>query len=426
MRVPAALGGTEIRFTVALPTAPGTEAADFSAYAFNDDRVKSDTAHAAYRRPAVEAAPRRAFVVTIGIDAYDDPRLKLNFSANDARLVADRLAAIPDYEVHRLSLAGATGADGKTTRVTRADIVALLASLTGDGPDAARPDDIVIISFSGHGWADPAGNFYLFPADRVWPAGAAAPDLATLISSGDLAQLLLPVRAAEITLVIDACHSAASVAASGFKPGPMGDAGLGQLAFDKGIRILAASQADDVALESAVLRQGLLTFALASRRDRRDRRACRPERRRPDHDVRMAALRRGPPSLAQRRGEERQRAIGESRLQSHPCTGCATGDATTGLVRFYRRPEPGRPADGDQAMKRLLCLLALLAIPAATAGAPARPPVIRGLFVGIDKYLYSKPTNPDADFRDLKGAVGDVGRIKAAFGPRTGSISTSR
>ena len=66
-------------------------------------------------------------------------------------------------------------------------------------------------------------------------------------------------------------------------------------------------------------------------------------------------------------------------------------------------------------MKRLLCLLALLAIPAATAGAPARPPVIRGLFVGIDKYLYSKPTNPDADFRDLKGAVGDVGRIKAAF-----------
>ncbi len=41
------------------------------------------------------------------------------------------------------------------------------------------------------------------------------------------------------------------------------DSGLGQLAFDKGIRILAATQADDVALEDARLGQGLLTYALA-------------------------------------------------------------------------------------------------------------------------------------------------------------------
>ena len=260
----AAPDGTEMSFAVRLPTAPGTETAVFSTYAFNEDRVKSDTARAVYRRPATPAATRRAFVLTIGIDAYDDPRLKLNFSANDAALIAERLAAIPGYEVRRLSLAATNGVDGKVRRVTRSDIVALLASLSGDGPDAARPDDIVIISFSGHGWADAAGNFYLFPADTAWPTGTAAPDLRTLISSGDLAQLLLPVRAAEITMIIDACHSAASVAASGFKPGPMGDAGLGQLAFDKGIRILAASQADDVALESATLRQGLLTFALAA------------------------------------------------------------------------------------------------------------------------------------------------------------------
>jgi len=38
--------------------------------------------------------------------------------------------------------------------------------------------------------------------------------------------------------------------------------GVGQLAFDKGMRILAASQADDVALESDLIKQGLLSFAL--------------------------------------------------------------------------------------------------------------------------------------------------------------------
>jgi hypothetical protein len=48
----------------------------------------------------------------------------------------------------------------------------------------------------------------------------------------------------------------------GFKPGPMGDRGLGQLAYDKGMRLLAATQADDIALESKKLGQGLLTYAL--------------------------------------------------------------------------------------------------------------------------------------------------------------------
>ena len=63
-------------------------------------------------------------------------------------------------------------------------------------------------------------------------------------------------------MIVDACHSAASVEGQGFKPGPMGSRGLGQLAYDKGMRILAASQADDVAIESEQVRQGLLTYAL--------------------------------------------------------------------------------------------------------------------------------------------------------------------
>ena len=43
----------------------------------------------------------------------------------------------------------------------------------------------------------------------------------------------------------------------------MGDAGLGQLAYDKGILILAAAQPDANAQEQAALQHGLLTYALA-------------------------------------------------------------------------------------------------------------------------------------------------------------------
>ena len=63
-------------------------------------------------------------------------------------------------------------------------------------------------------------------------------------------------------LVIDACHSARSVDQPWFKPGPMGSRGLGQLAYDKRMRVLAASQADDFAIEDKDLKHGLLTYAL--------------------------------------------------------------------------------------------------------------------------------------------------------------------
>jgi hypothetical protein len=65
-----------------------------------------------------------------------------------------------------------------------------------------------------------------------------------------------------MTFILDSCDSASSVESNGFKPGPMGSRGLGQLAYDKRMRILAASQPNQFARESSELGQGLLTWAL--------------------------------------------------------------------------------------------------------------------------------------------------------------------
>jgi hypothetical protein len=122
----------------------------------------------------------------------------------------------------------------------------------------------LIIYFSGHGYADAKGNFYLFPADIGAGAGKQISDamLARCISSEELSAWLRDVDAGDMLMVIDACQSSAAWEREGFKPGPMGSRGLGQLAYDKGMRILAAAQADDVALEINQLKHGLLTFAL--------------------------------------------------------------------------------------------------------------------------------------------------------------------
>lgn len=270
----------DLNLEVAVPTAAGTETAEFSAYAFNEDRVKSATATRTWTRPEAPAAPRRAFVIAIGIDAYDDPALRLNFAANDGQAMLARLRTIPGYAVHPIDLTAARGGAPGTRRVTRELLEIVLSTLAGGDPgvarayladagfdgaalDVARPDDLVIVTYSGHGHTDAQGNFFLVPSDAAIDPTTGEPAAAGLLSAANLAVYLGAVNAGEIALVIDACRSAASVAAHGFKPGPMGDPGLGQVAFDKGIRILAASQADDVALESDRLRQGLLTYALA-------------------------------------------------------------------------------------------------------------------------------------------------------------------
>lgn len=270
-------------FLVSVPTHHNGKPMEFAAYAFNSDRVKSDTARRRWIPPATTKPPRprRAWVLTIGVDDYTEPRLlDLNFAVADARVIADRLAAIPGYEMRHISLTSAPAADGRPARqVTRADVLGVLGFLAGFPPEMDQmirledvhkvrnlaetsPDDIVIISFSGHGFAGATGQFALLPSSARWSATAAAPETRSVITAEDLTIQLGFMQASEIAFIIDACHSGAAVNTPDFKPGPMGDSSLGQLAFDKGLRILAATQADDVALENAALKQGFLTAAL--------------------------------------------------------------------------------------------------------------------------------------------------------------------
>src|SRR4029453_6569388 len=84
------------------------------------------------------------------------------------------------------------------------------------------------------------------------------------ISSDELAQWLEAIDAGQMVLVLDSCHSGA-VSGPGFKPGPMGDRGFGQLSYDKGMLVLAATQAQNVDWGTLALGdRSLLTHALVT------------------------------------------------------------------------------------------------------------------------------------------------------------------
>ncbi|MCP4696239.1 MAG: PQQ-binding-like beta-propeller repeat protein [Gammaproteobacteria bacterium] len=267
----------------------------FSAYAFNVDGIKSLT-HSFDHQAAsavIKPRPRRAYLLAIGVNAYENPAWNLHYAANDARVIRHRLqcrlresghfaeVAVISLISEKVNTAG-TGTTGESTLVSapadKKQIRAVLDRLAGKAVDPellsaipgaerlqeANPEDLVMITYSGHGLAVSDGAFHLFPHD-IGPGTQRAVDdslLQNTLSSDRLSQWLRDVDAGEMVMIIDACNSAAGVEGSGFKPGPMGSRGLGQLAYDKGMRILTASQAEGLALESDLIRHGVLTYAL--------------------------------------------------------------------------------------------------------------------------------------------------------------------
>ena len=277
-------------FTVRLPHSKEPRGLEISAYAFNEDRVKSVTARHVYQLPEDMAGPtRRAYLITMGVNSFEDPNWNLNFAASDARrlqeALGNRLRELRKFEVVPICLISDRVPLGPgEAPATRDNLRAVLAALsrTGKPNDAlgrripgadrlrpATPDDLVVVFTSTHGYTKPgSGIYHLFPQDIGPPLqGGGQLDisdrlLARCVSSGELSAWLRAIDAGQLALVIDACHAAATVDQPGFKPGPMGSRGLGQLAYDKGMYVLAASAADDVALEIDAVKHGLLTYAL--------------------------------------------------------------------------------------------------------------------------------------------------------------------
>ncbi len=275
---------------VTLPQQQWVNEVEFSAYAFNTSDVKSQTSRFLFElNPQSVNRRGRVYLITVGVSNYENPDWNLKFAANDARLVRDvvgaKLRATGEYDdvVDVMLTAEEQVVNGRkvfTKSATKNNFAKIMRLLAGEKlskpetkeiPNArkigkATPEDLVLIFFSSHGYRDKE-RFYLFPYDTG--AGRGRDPEAVIphsISSDDLYLLLRNIDAGEVVLVIDACHAAA-VTGKEFKPGPMGSRGMGQLAYDKGMRILAATQPDTPAGEVDTLKQrkiqhGLLTYAL--------------------------------------------------------------------------------------------------------------------------------------------------------------------
>ena len=250
----------------------------FTAYVFNKDNVKSQDAVLTVQ----SSAPRRpgtAYVLAVGVNRYANAEFNLNFAVPDAKRLTEMLART-QQEVG--SYGNVVAVNLLDELATRSNIMLALARLGGQQRgalpqgaaavlgtlQAVEPEDTVVVFFAGHGTAY-GGRFYLIPHDLGYKGSrdnlrnSIQTVIGSSISDQDLEQAFELVDAGSVMLIIDACNSGKALDAEDARRGPLNNRGLAQLAYEKGMFVLTASQAYQAALESSKLGHGYLTYALA-------------------------------------------------------------------------------------------------------------------------------------------------------------------
>ncbi|MFN2578959.1 MAG: caspase family protein [Pyrinomonadaceae bacterium] len=252
---------------------------EFSAYAFNHDNVKSSDA--AILITGAESLRRQgaAYLFVVGVSKYANSQYNLNYSVADATEIATQLKSQQDLlrRYQPVEVIPLLNEDA-----TKENILLALKLLAGrmDGPlpahaasallkiKPAQPEDAIVFYFSGHGTAQ-GDRFYLVPHDLGYAGPRSQLNqnglnmiLAHSLSDLELEDALKSLDVDQLLLVIDACNSGQALEAAEQRRGPMNARGLAQLAYEKGMYVLTASQSDEVAFESVGLKHSYLAYAL--------------------------------------------------------------------------------------------------------------------------------------------------------------------
>ena len=248
-------------------------------YGFNGENIKSQDATLTLDGAASLKRPATAYILAIGVNTYANDGYNLKYAVADARDFSDELNRNQQNLLGRFAHVETISLTDQ--QATKANILAALHRLVGtetslpaDAPPdlaklkAAEPEDAVVIYFAGHGMAYQE-RFYMLPHDlgyegsrrRLTEAGFAS-IVSHSISDRELEDAFETINAGEILFVIDACNSGQALEAEEKRRGPMNSKGLAQMAYEKGMYILAAAQSYQAALEADEFGHGLLTYAL--------------------------------------------------------------------------------------------------------------------------------------------------------------------
>jgi hypothetical protein len=282
--------GSKSETTLELPLSTGENFVDL--WAVDGSGIESIHRRVVVNRTSPPTS-RTLYLVTVGVSVYSNTNFNLRFAAKDA-------GDIFDFWSRRGRFAG-FGRPAKWTKkdeqfgfdniqslvLTNEQVTRASLQQAGDFIRPAGVDDLVIITFSGHGMRDSKGDYYFATHDTDF----AHPELRGF-SEHDLQNLLARSGARENLLLLDTCNSgeaepglsessgkigtatisarrAADPKFRGVQLEPQGDAALfvpldevfRDLHVGAGGGILAASGPMDFALEDENWHNGVFTYA---------------------------------------------------------------------------------------------------------------------------------------------------------------------
>jgi WD40 repeat protein len=220
--------------------------------------------------------PPNLYAVFIGVSAYKDPDLKLNFAAKDAADMERALSSsarkllgaghVFTYRIH-------TNPD----RTAYPDKISISTAFEEIGKKAG-PNDILLLFFAGHGIVQGTEKQFYFLTSEASRNNTTDKNLReSAISATELMEWMKPLRikAQKRILILDACHSGQAINQivgigekdQGYLAARNDDRTaeirqIDRLNSKSGLYVLAASASDQSAYEMGKYNQGLLTYAL--------------------------------------------------------------------------------------------------------------------------------------------------------------------
>jgi WD40 repeat protein len=224
------------------------------AVAYSRDRTESAPFELRLSYAPAAAAKPDMWILVAGADAYKNPKYKLNYALADATSFA---AAMPPV---------ASGVFGSVRvealydeQLSKEAILALLDKIAA----SARPDDVFVFFYAGHGVAlqvGAASEFYF-----VMPTITNMQDperlAASALSGGALRAAMARIPANKQLVLVDACNSGAFAAGFAVR-GAAEDAALAQLSRASGAAVISSTTDTQFASEIEKIGHGVFTYAL--------------------------------------------------------------------------------------------------------------------------------------------------------------------
>lgn len=231
--------------------------------AWNTDQTVSSRGVAVHRL-APDGNQRRPelYAIVVGISEYASPSLRLRYAAKDANDMAKaiELGARGLFGAERVHLTRLVTGDPLIKPPTKDNLRDAFTSA-----ERARPEDVLVIYFAGHGTA--IANDYVYPtrdATTVVLNDSASRER-DAVTGSELAEWIRKIPALKQVMILDTC--AAGAAAAHLQPGERSERSsivraLERLSSRTGFHVLMGSASDAVSYESDGLGQGLLTYTL--------------------------------------------------------------------------------------------------------------------------------------------------------------------